>query len=137
MGVERHRDRLAYTLGDCLVPELQHCGWTRLRAANDAALSAHAHVGWEICWVRRGGVDWWAGDGAWHVGQGDCYVTHPGEAHGGVHTVLERCELFWLSIAPVAKSLPGMDAADARTLLDRLTTLPRVFAAEGDALNGL
>ena len=114
MGVERHRDRLAYTAADCLVPELQHCGWTRLRAASDAALPAHAHIGWEICWVRRGGVDWWAGGGDWHVAQGDCYVTHPGEPHGGAHTVLERCELFWLSIAPVAGSLPGMDAADAR-----------------------
>ncbi len=138
MAVERRRDRLDFFGTACLLPEVPHLGWTHLRQASDAALAPHAHAGWEICWVRRGGVDWWAGDETWHVGQGDCYVTRPGEEHGGVHTVLERCELFWLQLVPVGRSLPGMEAADAQSVLKRLATLPaRVFAAAGDGLNQL
>jgi AraC-like DNA-binding protein len=133
MGIERTVGRLAFSAGDCLVPELHHVGWTRLRCARPAGLHAHAHAGWELCWLRRGSVDWWAGGQPYHVPQGHCYVTLPGEEHGAVHAVLERCELFWLSLGPVRGALPGLDGEDSSAVLERLRRLPaRVFPA-GDA----
>lgn len=82
-----------------LLPELPHVGWCLARAARRSSLSAHVHAGaWELCWIRRGSVDWWAGDGAWEVPQGHLYLTRPDEEHGATRTVHEPCELFWLNL---------------------------------------
>ena len=134
MGIERRADRLAYTRPDSLLPELHHVGWTRPRTADALGLGPHAHVGWEICWLRRGSVDWWAGERSWHVPQGSIYITLPKEQHGGVHAVLGRCELFWLMLAPVRGALPGMDPAHSRACLAALRGLRSRIVAGGDAL---
>jgi AraC family transcriptional regulator, L-rhamnose operon regulatory protein RhaS len=119
MARSRIDHREVYEGSDCLVPELFHLGWTRLRSACEAGLSAHSHRGWELCWLRRGTVDWWAGKQAFTVPQGNCYLTQPHEAHGAVHAVLEPCDLYWLQLRLPRGShhLPGLDAAASRLVL--------------------
>lgn len=102
-----------------LAPGLAHLGWTRTRAAAESGLGAHRHDGaWELCWLRRGRVEWWVGDEAFTVPTGSCYVTRPDEWHGAVHSVLEPCELFWLGLRQGA--LPEIEAT--------LRHAPRVFS---------
>lgn len=86
-------------LFDSLLPEVPQVGWCLARQARPDSLAPHAHAdAWELCWIRRGMVDWWAGDGTWEVPQGSVYLTRPGELHGATHTVHEPCELFWLQV---------------------------------------
>lgn len=102
-----------------LLPELPHVGWCLASAARPSALAAHVHAGsWEICWIRRGSVDWWAGDGSWEVPQGHVYITRPDEPHGATRTVHERCELFWLQLR---RGEPQVDR--------ELEQAPRMFPA--------
>lgn len=94
-----------------VLPELPHVGWCLAREARRTSLLAHSHAGaWEICWIRRGSVDWWAGDGSWEVPQGHLYITRPDEEHGATHTVHEPCELFWLQLRQGGIA-PEIDAA--------------------------
>ena len=82
-----------------LVPGLRHLGCYRWGKARPDTLGPHRHPRvWEICLVMRGQVEWWADDGVFRVGAGQCYVTRPGEVHGGVDSVMHACELYWLSV---------------------------------------
>lgn len=101
-----------------LSPDLTHIGWARPRSASESGLGAHQHQNaWEICWLRRGRVEWWVGDEAFTVPTGSCYITRPDEWHGAVHSVLEPCELFWLGLR--CGALPDIEAV--------LHAAPRVF----------
>ncbi len=109
--------------GALLAAGLSHLGWTRQRSAMESGLAAHAHPGaWEICWLRRGRVDWWVDDQAFTVASGHCYITRPDEIHGAVQSVLEPCDLFWLGLRHGV--LPEIETA--------LRAAPRVF--RGSAL---
>jgi len=131
MAIIQRNDRQAYGAGDTLLPELVQFGWTRPRLAAFAGLGPHQHVGWEICWLRRGTVDWWAGERIHPVPAGHVYITQPGEVHGGVHYLLEPCELFWMELRLVRGRLPGMSLTESRALHAGLTHLPnRVFPGE-------
>ena len=97
-----------------LVPGLTHLGWTRPRSAAESGLGAHRHAQtWEFCWVVQGTLDWWAGDEAWAVPAGHCYITRPDEVHGATHAVLEPCELYWLGLH--AGTQPGIEAILGRS----------------------
>jgi AraC family L-rhamnose operon regulatory protein RhaS len=96
-----------------LVPGLTHLGWARPRSASESGLGPHHHEQtWEFCWVVQGTLDWWAGDEAWPVPAGHCYITRPDEVHGATHAALEPCELYWLGLR--AGTLPTIE-----TILDR------------------
>jgi AraC-like DNA-binding protein len=137
MGIDRRGDRLAFFAPDTLLPELPHVGWTRPRSARVAGLGPHRHVGWELCWLRRGTLDWWAGQHVHSVPAGHCYITQPGEEHGGAHSLLQPCDLFWLELRPQRGRLPGLPAGETAALLDGLAGLPhRVFPGDA-ALGGL
>ncbi|MEK7413178.1 MAG: AraC family transcriptional regulator [Planctomycetota bacterium] len=104
-----------------LLPEVPHVGWCLSRKARPNSLSPHTHPGgWELCWIRRGTVDWWAGNETWEVPQGSIYITRPGELHGATHTVHEPCELFWIQVRCGQRLVPTAVA-------DELKRAPRVF----------
>ncbi len=132
MAICRTPDRQTWSDADCLLSEVRHVGWTAPRAATTYGLSAHQHAGWEICWLRRGTVDWWAGTDAHHVPAGSVYVTRPGEMHGGLHDSLTPCDLFWLELIPPKNGRwPGLAAATTADLERDLSTLPhRVFTGD-------
>ncbi|GDY12093.1 AraC family transcriptional regulator [Planctomycetota bacterium] len=114
-----------YTGTSCLLPEMPMLGWTRPLAAGDLDLAPHRHAGaWELCWLRRGEVDWWVEGESHTVPQGHCYLTHPDELHGGDHGILQACDLYWLHLR---LPLPGLDLPDLEA---RLVALPRVFRAD-------
>lgn len=127
MVIEHRRERRTYSGTDCLLGELPQVGWTRPRSAH-VGLKSHRHLGWEICWLRRGTVDWWAGQRLHTVPPGHLYVTQPGEEHGGVHSLLERCDLFWLHVYTPRNRLPGLPTGESQAILAGLANLPqRVF----------
>ena len=119
-------DREHYGTPATLVPELHQLGWTRLRRARAGGLDSHVHPGWEICWLVRGRLDWWADDTTWAVPASHVYVTRPGEPHGAIDAVFEPCELFWLQVGlPAHGALPGMDAMATRAIASRLEGIRR------------
>jgi AraC-like DNA-binding protein len=101
----------------CLA-ELRHFGWLSLRTAGTHGLSPHIHrYAYEICFVARGTVEWWAGNDVYDVSRGDLYIMRPGELHGGVDSVLEPCELYWLHVTfRKNKPLPGLTIRQTREL---------------------
>jgi AraC-like DNA-binding protein len=129
MVIQDLDDRQAVSGDDVLLSEVGHVGWCAPRSAGTYGLNAHRHQGWELCWLRRGAVDWWAGTDVHHVPAGHCYVTQPGELHGGVHSRLTPCDLCWLELSlPRRERWPGLDIATTRMLTHRLRELPhRVF----------
>src|SRR5688572_26988077 len=87
-------------LRDCLVPQMGMLGWSRFLEAR-YELVEHTHgPAYEICYIVRGQVDWWAEKSIYAVGPGDLYVTRPNERHGGVDALMHPCELYWTIIHP-------------------------------------
>ncbi len=123
--------RHVWTSPDTLVPELTMFGWGNHRAGAPQGLPSHVHPdAYELCWIKRGSVDWWAGRETHRVGRGDLYLTRPGELHGGVDALLHPCELYWLQLR---LPLRRLNARQNRALAQRLDQLRfRCFA--GSAL---
>ena len=83
------------------LPELHTVGWDRFKAASPQSLAPHVHPhAYEICYLVDGAVDWWTEREPVTLRRGDITVTRPGEWHGGVHSVMHPCELFWCQVAP-------------------------------------
>jgi AraC-like DNA-binding protein len=92
--------RESYTGKSTLLSEAPHVGWARYERA-DAHLGAHEHRGcFELCYIVRGSVEWWAGSQIFQVGPRDIYITRPGETHGGVDAFMHPCELYWILVRP-------------------------------------
>ena len=86
-------------------------GWDRFKSATVALLAPHRHPGaYEICYLVDGRVDWWVEHETYTLGRGDLYITRPGEVHGGVHSVMHPCELFWAQVADDALPAEFRDA---------------------------
>jgi AraC-like DNA-binding protein len=115
-----------------LLPELRHLGWDRWTKARPETLGPHDHAdGWEICYLIRGQVEWWVGDEIHRVGGGHCYLTRPGERHGGVDRVMHACELNWVQVVlPPKGRLPGIGTRDGERLARAFARMrQRVFPA--------
>lgn len=115
-----------------LLPELRHLGWDAWTTAKPEGLGDHLHPdGWEICYLARGRVEWCVGTEVHTVTGGHCYLTRPGEIHGGVDRVMHPCELYWLQVLlPPQHALPGLDAEANKRLGEAFAGMRRrVFAA--------
>jgi AraC-like DNA-binding protein/mannose-6-phosphate isomerase-like protein (cupin superfamily) len=92
--------RETYIGQSALLTEAPTVGWSHFSRA-DAHLGAHYHRGcYEICYIVRGSVEWWAGSQIYRVGPRDVYITRPGETHGGVDAFMHPCELYWILVRP-------------------------------------
>lgn len=92
--------RESYEAGETLLSECSMVGWSRFDRAS-AHLSAHRHSGsYEICYIVRGSVEWWAGSQIFQVGPREIYITRPNETHGGVDAFMHPCELYWVQVRP-------------------------------------
>jgi hypothetical protein len=58
----------------------------------------------EICFVRKGRLDWWIGDTAYEVHSGDVVVMPATVPHGSTDSTLQPCEYITLHIDPQALS---------------------------------
>ncbi|MBC8134359.1 MAG: AraC family transcriptional regulator [Fibrella sp.] len=84
-----------------LLPEIQMLGWDRFKTATAVSLAPHRHPhAYEICYLADGCVDWWVESETYTLRRGDLYITKPGEWHGGVHSIMHPCELFWIQVVP-------------------------------------
>ena len=114
------------------LPEISHVGWTDLTHSRPIPLGGHRHEGaFEICYVLRGHVDWWAGKQVYEVPRHHLYLTFPDEWHGGVDSVLHPSELFWIGVKfPTQGAWPGLSTGETQTLYERLMSIKeRVFPA--------
>ena len=116
-----------------LIDELSVLGWTVFDAAVSGGLTSHIHdMSYEVCYIAQGEVHWWVNDTDYTIKRGDYFVTKPGEQHGGVNGVMERCELYWLQfrVPPEGNPLPGLSSHETQALLMDLSSLKhRAFPA--------
>lgn len=105
----RKPHREVYEGRTLLLPELRMLGWNSNKAARDTTLDEHTHRdAFEICYIARGSVEWWAGRRTYEVGPGELYVTKPRERHGGVDAVIQPCDLYWLQVAERVEHAPDL-----------------------------
>lgn len=92
---------------------LGHDVWTR---AQPAGLGEHVHPPgfWEVCWLVRGRMTWQVADEQVMLHGGDCFLSRPGERHGGVGGVMHPGELYWTCVH--LRRLPGLTATHAQSL---------------------
>lgn len=135
-GPARQRNLFEHFKDHPLLPELPVVGFDR-HEASIATLRPHAHENvYEMCLIAAGAVQWWVGDEVHDVVAGQWFITRPGEAHGGVDSMMHRCELYFLQIAlPDDGRVPGMELASAQALAKSFAALRRHrFAASPRAL---
>jgi AraC family L-rhamnose operon regulatory protein RhaS len=119
-----------------IVPGLRHIGYDVFADAKPSGLQPHVHAGaYEVCWIRRGSLQWQVGERSFAVGPGDLFLTLPDEVHGGRNGVMERCELFWAAFT-LGRNACGLEAAEA-ALLDRCLRTSRLRVCPGpDSIAG-
>ena len=110
-----------------MLPQISMLGWARFTKAKAQALAAHQHTNcWEICYLVRGTVDWWAGKNYTTLHAGDVYITAPNQPHGGNNAVMQPCELYWIQVAGSAhRPWPGLNLAETREIVAGLGRLPQ------------
>ncbi|MCK5000823.1 MAG: helix-turn-helix transcriptional regulator, partial [Anaerohalosphaera sp.] len=95
-------------------------------------LPGHTHSkAFEICYIDRGSVTWWVEDQVYHVNPGNIFITFPGEKHGGLHDIMNPCQLYWLQVRfPQNKAIPGLNLSETRSIIsDFKNMLNRTFPA--------
>lgn len=90
-----------------------HDVWTR---AQPAGLGEHVHPPgfWELCWLVRGRMAWQVAGEQVVLHGGDCFLSRPGERHGGVGGIMHPGELYWACVD--LRRLPGLAATHALAL---------------------
>jgi AraC-like DNA-binding protein len=120
------RKRTAWNHDKTPIPELHAFGWNKQTEAGNLGLDAHRHQHFEICLIKRGSVNWFADRQRHTLKQNDVFVTKPGEYHGGIDSVLEPGEIYWLQPAfPKSGPLPGMTSAETKNIKTGLIKLSR------------
>jgi AraC family L-rhamnose operon regulatory protein RhaS len=111
----------------CLSAYLHQVGWAIFyEPVHDAEnLPAHRHkTAYEICYIAHGTVDWWVEDTVFEVDPGCVFLTMPGEEHGGLHDIMNPCELFWVQVElPQDEALPGLTPAETASLAGKYASI--------------
>jgi AraC-like DNA-binding protein/mannose-6-phosphate isomerase-like protein (cupin superfamily) len=112
--------RKAFAGKDTLHPAVPHMGKVRYTMALPE-LPSHLHRDClEINCILHGQLHWKLNGEEYSLKPGDCFLSLPNEPHGGLHSFMEPCELFFLQVhVPAGKSDP-----DLKPLLDELNYLP-------------
>ncbi|MFA7370273.1 MAG: AraC family ligand binding domain-containing protein, partial [Kiritimatiellales bacterium] len=103
-----------------LHPAIPHMGKVRYTKALPE-LPRHLHLdSLEICCILHGQLHWELKGAKYALNPGDCFLSLPGEPHGGLHSFMEPCELFFLQIhVPAGQNDPAL-----KPLLAELKRLP-------------
>ena len=124
---------------DTLHPAVPHLGKVRYTKALPE-LPSHLHLdSLEICCIFHGQLHWELKGAKYALNPGDCFLSLPGEPHGGLHSFMEPCELFFLQIhVPTGqndpalkpllaelKQLPARQFCGSKTIQDRLNQMFR------------
>lgn len=110
-----------------MIPHLHQLGWAVFtEPTHDGEnLPAHTHeTACEICYIAHGTADWWIEDKVFEVEPGCVFITFPGEKHGGLHDIMNPCELFWVQLElPCQGCLPGLSQQETMSLTDKLASI--------------
>lgn len=119
--------RLKIEEAACLSPCLCQVGWAVFpEPVHDIEnLPAHTHeTAYEICYIAHGTMDWWVGESLFEVRPGCVFITFPGEKHGGLHDIMNPCELFWIQVEfPQESNMPGLSLEETASLADRFARI--------------
>ncbi len=111
----------------CLSPYFHQVGWAIFSEPvhNAENLPAHSHkTAYEICYIAHGTVDWCVEDRVFEVDPGCVFLTVPGEQHGGLHDIMNPCELFWAQIEiPKTEPLPGLTLEETVALTQKYANI--------------
>jgi len=111
----------------CLNPNLCQLGWAIFaEPVHDSEnLPAHIHeMAYEICYIAQGTVDWWVEEKQFEVDPGCVFITFPGEKHGGLHDIMNPCELFWAQVEfPRGGNLQGLSQSETVILADKFARI--------------
>ncbi|AKJ64464.1 AraC family transcriptional regulator [Kiritimatiella glycovorans] len=108
--------RQTYAGDDTQCPFIPHLGRVRYGVAL-TELPHHIHKDcFELAGIISGHLHWELGGREYVLHPGDCFLTLPGEVHGGCRSVMEPGELFFVQIDAIRA---GRDE-EMRKLLDRL-----------------
>jgi len=119
--------RYKFEKASCLSPHLCQLGWAIFAEPvhNSENLPAHVHeTAYEICYIAQGTVDWWVEQKKFEVDPGYVFITLPGEKHGGLHDIMNPCELFWLQVEfPRRGNLQGLSPSETSIVSDKFTSI--------------
>lgn len=122
----------------CLSPMIRALGWRSVIQAQPQTLGPHRHQGcWEICYIVRGRVDWWADREKCRVPGKHLYFTWPGEPHGGMDSTLHPCELYWLILPPPPNPSPIPPTPPTPGLLPASGRTAKVDLSLAQAMNAM
>ena len=118
--------RIRIDLASMGLPEISCVGIYEMTHAERYAQAERHTDEMEIIYVKRGDFCYPVGGRTWRVRAGDVLVVRPGEWHGGVGHVLERCFHYWMKFKTSAfdTQFLGLDRAHSRQLVDALLHLP-------------
>lgn len=122
----REPEREVYWFKGCLLSPIAGIGWEHPHRAEPMGLRPHAHdEGYEISYIVQGHVAWWVEHAIFDVKRGDLFITHPGERHGGLDSVMHPCERYYLEIIlpEDGLSLPGLSLDETRMLAHNLEAI--------------
>ncbi len=123
--------RRDYTGAELNVSCVRHVGHTKINKSRPG-LGAHVHPKcYEVCYLRSGQLHWWAGteDNTYVVNPGEMTLTFPDEVHGGVDSIHEACDLYWVSFETGADIL-GLSPHILDPVQEALSNAPRTFQAD-------
>ncbi|MGE4488607.1 MAG: helix-turn-helix domain-containing protein [Kiritimatiellales bacterium] len=121
------------------IEQIHEAGWRKTFAGKSTLHSAIPHLGkvryttalpelpghlhmdcMEINCILHGHLHWELKGAEYSLKPGDCFLCLPNEPHGGLHSFMEPCELFFLQVhVPTGQKDPEL-----KYLLDELKSLP-------------
>ena len=121
MPSEKTTIRLKLDKKSCMSPNVDQLGWAIFNEPihDKENLPGHSHAkAFEICYIDRGSVTWWVEDQIYHVNPGSIFITFPGEKHGGLHDIMNPCQLYWIQVRfPVNTAMGGLTLTETRSIV--------------------
>jgi hypothetical protein len=107
-------------------PETPSLGWSISHQAIVGGARPDGSKAYEICYIAKGGAEWWIGNKLYEAGPGSTSVNKPGDWHGGESALLQPCERCWVRfIFPPDGDLPGLRVETIRNLKRAFETMPQ------------
>jgi len=115
-----------YSAETALLPETPSLGWSISHQAIVGGPRPDGSKAYEICYIAKGGAEWWIGNRLYEAGPGSTFVNKPGDWHGGESGLLQPCERYWVRfIFPPDGDLPGLRVETIRNLKRAFETMPQ------------
>lgn len=113
-----------YSAETAFLPETPSLGWSISHQAIVGGPRPDDTKAYEICYIAKGGAEWWIDNRLYEAGPGSTFLNKPGEWHGGKNGLLQPCERYWVRfIFPSDENLPCLPAETIRSLKRAFETM--------------